>query len=94
MIRRTPLALPRDRWRSRWLVTPTWNRLHRCMVLEVDEDDLPRAGVAVCGYSGPLAMPGFCSRVGLERCAHCCRILGIPRGKGAPYNSGEPYRDT
>jgi hypothetical protein len=33
-------------------------------------------------------MPGFLSRMALPRCAHCCRIVGVKRGKGAPFNQG------
>lgn len=53
-------------------------------------------GVAVCGYEpkgdgkrlprGLFFMPGIFSRMGLPRCAKCCRKLGLPPGNGTPWN--------
>jgi hypothetical protein len=77
-------------WRRRWLVLPSWNRLHRVASIEWDEDygDTAGAGTTACGRKGMLHIPGIFSRMSLERCAHCCRIIGIPVGDGAPANSG------
>jgi len=88
---RKPLPLSTDHWRSRWLVLPKWDRLHR--VSEItwegeDAEDDPRqgTGTTLCGRKGYLQMPGMISRLALPRCAHCCRLAGIPRGDGAPFN--------
>lgn len=86
--------LSRDQWASRWLVLPSWHVLHRVRRLYVAGrkhtfEQWPVAnGVTVCGLRGSLAMPGFPSRLGLPRCRHCCRIVGVPMGNGAPYNAG------
>jgi len=53
-----------------------------------DEDMIGGLGVTVCGRKGYLTMPGIFSRLGLKRCEHCCRIVGIPQGDGSPYNHG------
>lgn len=85
-------ALPQfgDDWRRRWLVLPSWNRLHRVAEIRWEDDDGedgPRgSGHTVCGLGGDLAIPGIFSRLNLPRCKHCCRILGIPDGDGAPAN--------
>mgnify|MGYP000853826932 CR=1 FL=1 len=84
-------ALPQfgDDWRRRWLVLPSWNRLHRVSEIEWDEEDSPYGtGTTLCGLSGHLHIPGIFSRMGLPRCAHCCRLAGVPRGDGAPANHG------
>lgn len=46
------------------------------------------AGVTVCGLMGTWEMPGLFSRLGAKRCWLCCKVLGIPGGKGNPYNEG------
>lgn len=49
--------------------------------------DVPRGyAITTCGQRGEFAIPGFMSRLGLERCAHCCDVLGIARGVGSPKN--------
>jgi len=86
------LPIPRDRWHSRWLVFPrSWTALHRVATIEWEggEDMIAGTGATVCGRRGRMIMPGFMSRLGLPRCAHCCRRLGIPAGNGAPFNSLE-----
>ena len=76
-------------WRRRWSVLPGWRRLHRVSeIVCLGPDDKYGDGVTVCGQRGPLTMPGILSRMGCPRCAHCCDALGIPRGDGAPFNSG------
>lgn len=86
-----PLRLPAKNWASRWLVLPSWNRLHRVSEIEWDEEwggKIRGRGRTVCGRSGLLLMPGFMSRLGLPRCRHCCRMMKIPDGDGNPYNHG------
>jgi hypothetical protein len=86
---RTALPLPDDHWRSRWLVLPGWHRLHRVADIEWDDEDMISGhGTTLCGQTGRLRMPGIFSRLGLPRCAHCCRLAGVPRGDGAPANVG------
>ena len=80
-----------DDWRRRWLVLPSWNLLHRVADIEWDKyetgDDAPYGtGTTLCGRKGWLQMPGIMSRMGLPRCAHCCRLAGVPLGDGAPAN--------
>lgn len=90
---RAPLSLPVDHWRSRWLVFPTtWDRLHRVSEIEWEDGNMIGGfGIALCGRKGYLTMPGIGSRMGLPRCAHCCRLTGVPRGDGAPFNSQEEW---
>ena len=88
---RQPLPLSDYHWHSRWLVLPSWRVLHRVsddMVWEGDDADDMRqgTGTTMCGRKGFLTMPGIFSRMGLARCAHCCRLTGVPRGDGAPFN--------
>ena len=90
---RPPLELPDERWHSRWLVLESWRVLHRISAIEPvePEDMINGPGVAVCGARGHFMVPGLLSRMGRPRCRHCCRLLGIPAGDGAPYNAGEPW---
>lgn len=80
---------PRNRHRD-WLVLDSWNRLHR--VVEIDHDELEREGfamgVAACSVYGRFQVPGVLSRLGLPRCAHCCRAVGVPVGNGNTLNGG------
>ena len=79
-------------WRRDWLVLPTWNRLHRVVDIEWDEEDSPHGtGTTLCGRFGRLSIPGIMSRMGMPRCARCCKLTGIPRGDGAPFNEGIEY---
>ena len=75
-------------WRRRWLVLPSWNRLHRVAEINWAESETYGEGVTACGRRGALHIPGILSRMGLTRCAHCCRIAGVPLGDGAPFNEG------
>lgn len=50
------------------------------------DPDRPRELHAVCGLRARFQLPGILSRMGLDRCAHCCDTLGIERGHGAPMN--------
>lgn len=82
-----PLPLPRDNWRSRWLVNSQWQLLHRVSSIQWNDGDMTSGqGVTVCGSSWRLTMPGLFSRTGLKRCPKCCRLLSIPQGGGAPFN--------
>jgi hypothetical protein len=58
------------------------------------EDDGMRSGngFTVCGLGGFLTMPGILGRLGAPRCKHCCRILSIPDGDGAPFNTDEEWQ--
>lgn len=96
-----PLPLPRDRWRSRWLVVDNGadGKLHRVSAIvweqePVDDEGAPGSlisgeGAAVCGARGHFHMPGFFDRMGAPRCPTCCAALGIPPGDGAPFNALE-----
>jgi hypothetical protein len=92
-VKHPPLELDTDDWRSRWLVTEGWERLHRVSSITWDPDfqgqKIVGRGVTVCGKRGRLQVPGIISRMGLTRCVRCCRILGIPEGEGAPFNAFE-----
>lgn len=86
------IRLPRfgSDWRARWLVLPSWNRLHRVAAITWQRGEGRQVGygVTACGRFDKLQMPGVLSRTGLPRCAYCCRIAGVPRGEGAPFNEG------
>lgn len=114
IMKNPPLVIPTS-WRSRWLVLPSWNRLHRISQITWDIEcphpydtsqcDLTECletgicvertgyrhghGVSVCGARGYFTMPGIFSRMGRPRCGHCCNILVIPKGDGAPFNEGK-----
>lgn len=74
--------------RETWLVIPdSWERLHYVVEIEWDDEDrISGYGRTACGLRRFLVMPGFLSRIGLPRCAHCCRRVGIPLGRGTPEN--------
>lgn len=81
-------------WRFRWLVTESWEVLHR-VVAGTKSEGGPNCGVGAadattaCGLRRPfLAMPGVLSRMGRPRCKRCCRAVGVPQGNGAPFNQG------
>ena len=89
------LRISDDHWRSRWLVLPGWNRLHRISEIEWEDAEMVSGeGVTVCGLRGFMFMPGMVSRLYLERCAHCCRLVGIAPGAGAPFNKGITEREV
>jgi hypothetical protein len=77
-------------WRYRWCVTRggNWNRLHRVVSgVTVNKNYVGvKKAKTLCGLTGEFQMPGIFSRMGLRRCANCCRIAGLPTGKGAPAN--------
>lgn len=55
-----------------WLTTPS------------EEDSLRLQ--AACGLNSAWTYPDLGSRYDAQRCAFCCRELGIPRGYGTPVN--------
>ena len=78
-----------------WLVpAATWGRLHYIPGVTHETwrtwwDDYPNEGherTAICGRTFVVTLPGIFSRMGLDRCAHCCDRLGITRGHGACPN--------
>ena len=82
-----PLSLPQTEWRSRWLVAPEWDMLHRISTIVWDDEyKIAGDGQAVCGLAANFLMPGILSRMGLRRCPACCVALRIPEGDGAPFN--------
>jgi hypothetical protein len=44
------------------------------------------ADLSYLGLTGWLSIPGLFSRMGKERCKHCCRMTGMPQGTGSPKN--------
>lgn len=79
-------------WLTSW---KGWDRLHAVPREALDPDDedaledLRVEGLettARCGITTLMAWPGVFSRLGMTRCAHCCRRLGIPTGNGTPGN--------
>ncbi len=90
----TDLPFPeREHWPWRWMYTErcrTDGKLHRVVQVR-EQEDWAWVGVigrTACGIDGKLLMPGMFSRMGRPRCKHCCRIVGVPEGDGAPYNQG------
>jgi len=46
-----------------------------------------------CGIKTTTIMvPGMSSRMGAQRCGECCRVTGLPPGKGSPKNDDECRR--
>lgn len=76
-----------DDCRRRWLVLPSWNRLHRVKSIRWYDEMISGVGWTVCGQWGHMQMPGVLSRFGLPRCAHCCRMTGTTQGHGNPENT-------
>lgn len=77
-----------------WLCGEGANRLHHSTLIDeqyaelADESHLEDETVTLtCGVRlfWP-SVPGPFSRMGLERCAHCCDRIGYHRGKGSPKN--------
>ncbi|MGW3144868.1 hypothetical protein ACWDG1_09335 [Streptomyces sp. NPDC001177] len=77
-----------------WLTTGQWRRLHAIPGDAITPDQMRAAiddaehvqAASACGLERPWDMPGIASRLGLPRCPHCCRALGIPPGNGTPAN--------
>lgn len=104
MLRNEPQPLDQNHWRSRWLVDGDWKMLHRVSKdflwgnpeeprphpseREDDDQKIEGVGFAICGHSGFMCMPGIFSRMSLQRCPECCKLLNIPEGKGNAYNEG------
>lgn len=103
-----PVAANHGVW---WLTTvASWSHLHAIprAVLDPDDEDTVEAlcggpwpvRKALCGCTAEWTMPGMFSRMGLPRCGHCCRKLGVAVGEGVPANEtsrktggkGEPVR--
>lgn len=73
-----------------WVQTCTGTVLHHAETFYEDpalfwEIGWVRGGTS-CGIASNLNIPGLFSRMGAERCKHCCRILGLPNGTGSPKN--------
>ena len=99
-------AEARDLIRADWLITMSGERLHYAELSDdeyVDMDDWRHLGLAEEGTDGRyrlacgrtvtyISIPGLFSRMSLPRCARCCNVVGIPRGKGSPKNSDECRR--
>lgn len=57
-----------------------------------EDTDIENCGVdhgavpALCGRVGGWSIPGVFSRMGVPRCARCCKLSGLPRGDGSPKN--------
>lgn len=91
---REPLTMP---WKQAWKVLPSSRVLHRVAVVNGplegwsdDPDDVTWIrGVTCCGREGDLIMPGLFSRMGLPRCAGCCRAAGVGSGGGIPGNGDQ-----
>lgn len=69
-----------------WHTTQAWNRLHYLPEQWPEED---WEATAICGLTTTFALPGVLSRLGMSRCAKCCRKLGVPRGHGTLPNDLE-----
>jgi hypothetical protein len=86
-----------------WLTTQTaWNRLHAVpgdaltpeqMHDAIDQGE-PNILRTACGRTLALTYAGIGSRLGMPRCAHCCRTLGIPAGNGTPVNEAWVKREA
>lgn len=94
-----PLTLP---FKQSWKVLPSWRVLHRVAVIDEENHQdyngpdatayerlVSIRGRTCCGARGHLVMPGLFSRLGMARCAHCCRIAGVERGSGIPGNGDD-----
>lgn len=73
----------------RWCVQAPWRALHRVVGGRVTREHFVGViqGATLCGKRGNFYMPGILERIGLPRCAQCCRAARIPWGYGAPFNS-------
>ena len=79
-----------NNWVWRWCQTRAGRILHRLSDIDeqLDTEFIGRSGQgkSLCGISGRFFMPGIFSRLGAMRCKKCCKLAGIYRGYGAPYN--------
>jgi hypothetical protein len=71
-----------------WVAFGKWNRLHNPVEFTPDTWEWNYSDVrTACGLRRERAyIPGIFTRMGAERCAHCCDRSGYPRGKGSPKN--------
>jgi len=80
-----------------WLVTKNGNRLHYVYTWlpEHLEDMAENWGVfrpvrLACGRTAAgVWIPGVFTRMGAQRCGRCCKVAGLPLGKGSPKNDPE-----
>ncbi len=86
-----------------WLTTIlSWRCLHAIPAAAIDPADEEAVEElceapgpllrAVCGTTAHMTLPGVISRFSLPRCASCCRVLGIPGGRGTPVNQASEGR--
>ncbi|MEV8639489.1 hypothetical protein AB0395_48590 [Streptosporangium sp. NPDC051023] len=84
-----------------WLTTRrSWSHLHAVPGGNLTPDDLhdsidwadPLERQTACGPVLDLTYAGIGSRFSMPRCAHCCRTLGIPAGRGTPVNEAAEKR--
>jgi len=71
-----------------WVVFGNWQRLHHAVELIADPHEWCYRDVrTACGVTVDRAhVPGIFTRMGTDRCAHCCDRAGFPRGIGSPKN--------
>jgi hypothetical protein len=78
-----------DDWRCRWLYLGRGAVLHRVASIEwEDADTIAGSGATACNRTGRMTMPGTVGRLLAHRCTACCAAVGVPSGKGAPFNAG------
>jgi hypothetical protein len=81
-------------WLTAW---GNWRRLHAVpgdtLTQQEHRDAIdhgePIVRFTTCGVRIDLAVPGIGARRLMRRCVPCCRLLGIPAGRGTPANEAD-----
>lgn len=89
-----PKRFNKNYWEQLWLQFESSATLHRASV-NVQENRNSKwvvrnfTGTTVCGKNSSLLwFPGIGSQLAAPRCRTCCKVVGVPFGKGNPYNDG------
>jgi hypothetical protein len=79
-----------------WVVARSWRRLHALQYGPWTQEQAADIAFGwrlsgpvrlACGRTAAVAcIPGVSFRLGLPRCAGCCRATGMPAGAGSPKN--------
>ena len=72
-----------------WVHVGSGQRLHAVEELDaIDQNTFVQTGVGktACGLKSKMVIPGIRSRMSTIRCATCCQVVGMPRGRQSPKN--------
>lgn len=83
-----------------WLITTHGRVLHHATLTAEQYEECEEWGGLYdvplrldCGRTvTTVLIPGIFTRLGAQRCVRCCKVAGLPPGKGSPKNDDECRR--